>query len=301
MSINKMLFILFCCLINIITAQGKAPKVLLVTAHPDDETGAAITIYKITHDLHGIVDLALITNGEGGYKYSTLAEDIYGKELTDEQTGRNFLPTIRKRELMNAGKIAGIRNYYFFDQKDDKYTLEMQHIIQTVWDTVLVKRRLTEIITTEKYDYIFCLLPVPETHAHHRAATIFALHTVADLPVEIRPAVLAYTNGNKNDTTKNSFTELAGFPETRISTSSPVFQLDRTTPFGFKGKLNYKIITNWMIAEHKSQGTMQLYMNGGDIEMFYFFSLNDAQKIEQTTKLFELLKIVPFTEKKYDE
>ncbi|MBK6879153.1 MAG: PIG-L family deacetylase [Ignavibacteria bacterium] len=49
------------------------PKVLVVTAHPDDDAVFAATNYKIVHDLGGIVDLALVTNGEGGYKYSTLA------------------------------------------------------------------------------------------------------------------------------------------------------------------------------------------------------------------------------------
>src|SRR5688500_8309755 len=71
-------------------------RVLIVTAHPDDDVTFAATVYKITHDLHGLVDLALITNGEGGYKYSTLGETIYGLELTDERVGRAHLPTIRK-------------------------------------------------------------------------------------------------------------------------------------------------------------------------------------------------------------
>ena len=64
------------------------PKVLIVIAHPDDETGFAATVYKITHEMKGTVDLLLVTNGEGGYKYSTLAEPIYGLELTDEKIGR---------------------------------------------------------------------------------------------------------------------------------------------------------------------------------------------------------------------
>ena len=44
------------------------PKVLVITAHPDDETAMAATIYKITHELNGLVDQCVITNGEGGYK-----------------------------------------------------------------------------------------------------------------------------------------------------------------------------------------------------------------------------------------
>ena len=57
------------------------PKVLLVTAHPDDDALFSATIFKTTKLLGGKVDLALMTNGEGGYTYSTLGNYIYNKEL----------------------------------------------------------------------------------------------------------------------------------------------------------------------------------------------------------------------------
>src|SRR5438045_3022121 len=79
--------------------------VLIVTAHPDDEIAFAVTIYKITHELMGTADIAVITNGEAGYKYSLLAEPYYHLKLTDEAIGRKNLPTIRKKELMSAGNI----------------------------------------------------------------------------------------------------------------------------------------------------------------------------------------------------
>src|SRR5712691_8335608 len=75
------------------------PNVLLVTAHPDDDALFGGAVYKITHQLGGRVDLFLVTNGEGGFHYSTLSEPIYGLKLSDEKVGREYLPGIRKREL----------------------------------------------------------------------------------------------------------------------------------------------------------------------------------------------------------
>src|ERR1700761_744470 len=76
------------------TAAG--PHVLVVMAHPDDESTFSASLYKITKEQHGTVDLFIITNGEAGYKYCTLAENYYHLELTDEKVGRSNLPHIRK-------------------------------------------------------------------------------------------------------------------------------------------------------------------------------------------------------------
>src|SRR3954463_13755581 len=107
--------ILFLLTLNVIHAQ----KVLIIDAHPDDESAYAITVYKLTHELNGTADLVVITNGEGGYKYSTLAESYYGKKLVNEADGRKNLPAIREKEMRAAGKIIGISNYYFLQQKDN--------------------------------------------------------------------------------------------------------------------------------------------------------------------------------------
>jgi N-acetylglucosamine malate deacetylase 2 len=84
--------------------KQKPIKVLVISAHPDDETSMAATIYKIIHEQGGVVDQAVVTNGEGGYWYSLLAESYYNLKLTDEKIGRENLSRIRKQELLNAGK-----------------------------------------------------------------------------------------------------------------------------------------------------------------------------------------------------
>jgi LmbE family N-acetylglucosaminyl deacetylase len=273
------------------TAQqsGDDPvSVLIVTAHPDDESGMAATVYKITHFLGGTVDLALVTNGEGGYKYSSLAESIYGLELTDEQVGRQYLPAIRKRELMAGGEIIGLRNYFFLDQQDHKYTLNVDSVLNYVWDVPFVTSRLKNIMTDGDYDYVFVFLPVPSTHGHHKAASILALRAAAEVDAPQRPIVLGVTTAGASDTVE-AFTELDGYPITRVKAGTPSFAFDRSQKFGFRNRLDYKIIVNWLIAEHKSQGTMRPVVDGNDLEQFWYFDMNDPARKAEVQQLFDRL------------
>ena len=286
-----LLFFFFC---SSVFAQKDSTRVLIITAHPDDESGMAATVYKITHELHGAVDLAVLTNGEAGYKYSLLAEPIYGVKLTDEATGRKYLPTIRKKELMAAGAVIGITNFYFLDQQDNHYTLDVDTIFREVWDTAWVKQRLKKIIVTGNYDFIFCLLPAPETHGHHKGATILALGSVSSLPAIQRPTIFGVSVSSKEDTNATRFTMLDKFPLTSVKSGKWEYSVDRTSSFGFKNALNYKIIVNWEIAEHKSQGSMQTYMGKGDFEHFWNFDLNDTLRQKKSAEFFrELNNIHP--------
>ena len=285
---------------NILYAQQPTgPRVLVVVAHPDDETIAAATIYKITHELNGLVDQCVITNGEGGYKYSTLAESYYGLELTDEAVGRANLPRIRKQELMNAGKIIGTHNIFFLDQKDAHYGLNEREPLDTSWNVAWINTRLKEILIANHYDYIFCLLPVPSTHGGHKAATMLALRAVQEVPQNVRPIVLGLSGASKSDTIGINFQQLKNYTETKVMGTTPMFSFDKTAAFGFKNQLTYKIIVNWEIAEHKSQGTMQLAMNMGDYENYWYFALNPPEGIAKCKALFEQLKKIPYKAKEY--
>jgi len=295
---NIILILLLAVCAPVFSQTKTGPKILVVTAHPDDETGMAAVIYKVTHELNGTVDQCVITNGEGGYKYSTLAEAYYNLELTDEKIGRENLPRIRKQELVNAGKIIGMNNIYFMDQKDAHYGLDEREPLDTTWNVTLVTTRLKEIMSNTKYDYVFCLLPVPETHAHHKAATMLALRTVQQLPVSQRPIVLGVTGSSLKDTTTVQFEQLKNYAETKVEKGT-VYSFDKSTPFGYKNKLSYKIVVNWEIAEHKSQGTMQLAMNYGDLENYWYFAINPAEGKEKCKAFFEQLKKIPYKTKEY--
>jgi LmbE family N-acetylglucosaminyl deacetylase len=288
--------------VNTISAQttAPAPRALVVIAHPDDESTFSVTLYKIAKEQHGIVDMFVITNGEAGYKYSTLAEAYYGVKLTEEPVGRANLPRIRKKELANAGKILGVNKYYFEDQLDAHFTLDEKEPLDTSWNVPAVKKRLNQVLTANHYDYVFTLLPTDDTHGGHKAATILAIDAVKELPAQNRPVILGAGTANKTDAVSR-FISYKGYLETQTITDTALFKIDRTASFSYKNRLNYKVIANWEIAEHKSQGFTQMSMNDGDWEQFWYFAVNDKANIQKTTDFFNKLNITPYPIKTYSE
>jgi len=263
-----------------------SPKILVIEAHPDDETVFVGVLYKTVHNLNGIVDLVVITNGEGGYVHSELAEPIYGIKLTDESIGRQHLPRIRKQELMNGGKIIGIRNYFFLDQVDDAYTKDVE-IPRKLWDLDSVRNSLQKIIIKGEYDFIIVLLPTARTHGHHKAATLLTLECVSILEPNKRPIILGSPDDAKIDPA--TYQTLAGFPLTKVDQESPVFEFNRMKGFGTFGRLNYNIIARWVESEHKSQGGLLDSSSGKIIEQYFYFDLNGKNGLEKTQQLFEKL------------
>src|SRR6266542_968864 len=191
-SINA--FVLACvlaCVATRVVAQKASTRVLVVVAHPDDDTDFVGAVYKLTHVLGGKADLCIVTNGEGGYRYATLAEPIYGLKLTQESVGRKALPAIRKKEARAGGAIVGISNFFFLDQFDKAYTENVHDVLETQWDTSVVRRRLSAILTEGHYDFVFIAEPSNTTHCAHQAASLMALAAVTAMPADRRPVILA--------------------------------------------------------------------------------------------------------------
>jgi len=67
---------------DLVSAHARAPKLLIVVAHPDDDYDFAATTCCLSRELAGTVDEVVVTNGEGGYRYSLVAEKIYGPQHT---------------------------------------------------------------------------------------------------------------------------------------------------------------------------------------------------------------------------
>lgn len=290
---NKiLLFLLFSA--TVVLAQ-QPPKVLIVTAHPDDETTFSVTVFKITHDLKGTVDLALMTDAQGGFNGSELGSIYYGYSLTDSVIGRERLPAIRKQELMNAGRIMGIRNYFFFDQKDDLYTQdEKPYAGGTLWDIPHIEKRLDQILAREQYDFIFVLVPSAGQHGHHKTASLMGLRAAQRYKGVKKPIVLGggwTVNGSESP----PFEGLTSYPETKILKDAPTFSYDRSVKFGHRDLLTYKIVADWVIAEYKSQGDLQENLiHRGDVETFRYFAINPRDGIAKTQALFDAIRASGF-------
>ncbi|HUQ18304.1 MAG TPA: PIG-L family deacetylase [Gemmatimonadaceae bacterium] len=280
---------LACSSLDVEAQTRAAPiRVLTVVAHPDDETDFVGAVYKLTHVLGGKADLCIITNGEGGYRYATLAEPIYGLKLTQESVGRKALPAIRKREARASGAITGISNFYFLDQFDKAYTLDVNEVLKSQWDTAFVRRRLAQILNNGHYDFVLVSEPSKTTHGAHQAAALMAVSAVAAMPANRRPVILATNSYKKGDPPPN-YTGRDDFPFAAARPIDPPLEFDLTMPFGYQDKLDYRIVGNWVIAEHKSQGVMQIYMNTFDTERFFLFAIDNDAAVAKTKALFAKL------------
>jgi hypothetical protein len=83
------------------------------------------------------------------------------------------------------------------------------------------------------------------------------------------------------------FTELVGFPVTKMKAGAPTFTLNRAFRFKENDKLSYKIVADWVISAYKSQGAIQENaIHKTDLETYRYFDINDAAGISQVEKLF---------------
>lgn len=281
--------------------DGSGPRVLCVFAHPDDETTVAATLYKTATLLDGTVDLLLITNGEGGFKYATLAERGYGLELTREEVGRAHLPEIRRAEMLRGCELMGVHQVHFLGQTDHRYTQDPLEVLGSeaeVWDLELIEDALDELLARGDYDFVLTMAPSAATHGHHQAATVLAARAVARLDESARPVCLGVrveTDGSGPPARPEA---LVGFPVTAV-TGDPALVFDRTQTFGHRQRLDYRVLVNFVIAQHRSQGTMQLAMSAGLREHYFLFEGAPPGAHEKAAAWFEALRAPQFPVRQY--
>lgn len=254
---------------QVLSARAGPGKLLIVVAHPDDEYECAATTYRLVRELGWTADQVIVTDGESGYRYAALAEVFYGVSLPHDPDGRLRLAAIRKQEALRAGKILGIRQHYFLDQKDLGFDTDAASADSGNWDRPRVRTFLDGLLARERYDAVFTLLPTAATHGHHRAATVLALEAVAAMPQETRPLILGVEARSKSQG-----------PAT-FRGSGPLLVFDRSASFGFHDALNYQIVVNWVIAEHKSQGLFQTGYGKNDSEQFWLFEASGPDAVQR--------------------
>jgi LmbE family N-acetylglucosaminyl deacetylase len=130
---------------------------LVVTAHPDDETMMAATMARYA-DEGKVVALVTCTQGEGGGNGT-------GKE------GGVSLGVVREAELRRCLAILGVRHLYFLHQLDWAYTESVQATLAK-WGHQESLRRLVRLVRLLRPEVICTMDPTPVggQHGHHQAA-----------------------------------------------------------------------------------------------------------------------------------
>ena len=159
-------------------------RILYVTAHPDDESGAVLTY--LARGLHADVALLSLTRGEGG-------QNALGPEQAPQ------LGLIRTQELLAATRGYGVK-LYFTRAKDFGYCKTPEEA-EKVWGDQVLEDMVRVIRTFRPNIVINGWGGVHQGHGHHQAAGLLtpkAVSLAADasyLPVGATTPYAAWNGG----------------------------------------------------------------------------------------------------------
>jgi LmbE family N-acetylglucosaminyl deacetylase len=259
--------------------------VLAVVAHPDDETLFGGFIHALTHQLNASVDLVCVTNDEGGFAHAGLSESLYGNQkLSEEAIGRTHLPRIRQQELLGSGRIIGIRKFFFYDQMDLEYSLDINTVLEDQWDKEWVIERFQNTLKhgngVDGYDLMVILLPSVNSHGHHTVSGLLALEAIDRLQQARSMDVKIPTVIGGSEFVLNQPPVYPGNQLAEVLTNITDFEFR----FNLRWKMinlpivDYQTILFWMAAEHKSQVSLineLLTEYNRDNEQYFYFAIND--------------------------
>lgn len=137
--------------------QMMKTDLLVVTAHPDDESMMAATMARYA-DEGRIVSLVVCTHGEGG------------GNSTGKESGV-ALGIVREAELRHCLNLLGTRTLYFLNQPDWAYTESVQATL-TKWNHDETLKRLVRLVRILRPEVIATMDAAPSggQHGHHQAA-----------------------------------------------------------------------------------------------------------------------------------
>jgi LmbE family N-acetylglucosaminyl deacetylase len=153
--------------------------ILLVVAHPDDETGVSAYLAKLL-DQHKRVEVVYLTHGEAGH-------NNMGPERGPS------LGAVRETEVRHALTTLGIDNVWFLDGRDTPSQNVLQSLAQ--WHNGLALEEVVRMVRLTRPEVIITWLPgffIGENHGDHQASGVLATEAfdIAGDPA-IFPAQLA--------------------------------------------------------------------------------------------------------------
>ncbi len=203
-----------------------------LSAHPDDEDGASLALYRMRYGVRAYS--VLFTRGEGG-------QNEKGPELYEE------LGVRRSRETESAGRILGTE-VHFLNLLDFGYSKTASEAFRKWGGQEEVLRRVVYAIRKLKPDVIFTNHNTIDGHGHHQAVAITALaafDAAADssyFPEQLREPGIALWQPRK------LFFRAFGRFEQAADLSNAINDTDRT-----RG-VTYLDIASEALREHRTQG-----------------------------------------------
>ena len=222
--------------------------ILLVLAHPDDETAIGSYLAKVIFDQKKKVAAVYSNRGNGG-----------GNSLGNEQS--TTLGLIRETEVRSALSSFGVTNVWFLDGKDTPGQ-DVFHSLQNLNHGAALEK-LVRIIRLTKPEVILTWLPnyvSGENHGDHQASGVLATEAfdLAGDPT-IFPAHVAFPRESRDI---NNFNEgldpwqpkkiyYFSDRETPIKADGPVFDINEISPI--KNVPYYKLAI-LLMKKHLAQG-----------------------------------------------
>jgi LmbE family N-acetylglucosaminyl deacetylase len=262
------------------------PRVLAVLARPDDEVAFAGTLFKVTTFLGGACDAVVLTGGESSFEHAALAEPLYRREL-GPGASREDRVEVRRAEMFASAEVLALRTLYFLEARDPGGTTDLDAVLGAgadEWDLAGLRAKLRAIVVEGEYDFVIAPAPAADSRAEHKAAALLATEAALALPEDRRPVVLVGQARGRDNASALAFApEESGVPV------GP-FVFDRTQRFGPRDGLDYRIVVNWTIAAHKSQGALQLAVQRDEREEYFLFGVRDLASARKAADLFERLR-----------
>lgn len=137
--------------------------ILVVLAHPDDETGMASTLAYYAHGKGARIAHAYCTRGEGG---GNMVGTHWGPSLG----------ILRQAELQECLEKLGVKHCFFLGELDWAYTESVSMTFEK-WEKESTLEELVRLVRNLRPEVILTMNPFPRPgqHGHHQAAGMLAV------------------------------------------------------------------------------------------------------------------------------